>query len=76
MCRNVTWSLSPIAGGPVYLGQSGWVFFRITTGLSQVLGTSLRGIGIFALREVRGLGKGWMDIVWENILRRNGEDSN
>lgn len=33
---QVTRSLSPIAGGHGYLGQSGWVSFRVITGLGKV----------------------------------------
>lgn len=33
---QVTRSLYPIAGGHGYLGQSGWVSFRVITGLGKV----------------------------------------
>lgn len=36
----------------MYLGQLGWVFFRILTSLSKVLEVSLREIEIFVLRDL------------------------
>lgn len=70
VCRNVTWSLCPIAGGHVYLQQSGWVFFEIITGISKVL-EALRGIGIFALAG-SGFGEGYMYLVGKDPCTKWG----